>query len=87
MSRGKKTGFFGTIAAGYDFVATTSSDPIQSGPVVEGSVAWGAQASDGGAWLRLHGRFGVGDENRDLRAIFISLQTEFRLDRSKWRDR
>ncbi len=87
VSRGKGTGFFGTIGAGYDVVATTSSDPIQSGPVVEGSIAWGAQASDGGAWLRLHGRFGVGDDNRELRAIFMSLQTEFRLDRSRWRDR
>jgi hypothetical protein len=72
---------------GYDHVATTSSDPIQSGPVVEASIGYGMQKSDGGAWLRVHGRFGVSPDNSDLRAYFLSFGTEFRLDRNRWRDR
>jgi hypothetical protein len=88
-AHGKHTdrNMFGTLAVGYDHVATTSSDPIQSGPVVEASIGYGMQKSDGAAWLRVHGRFGVSPDNSDLRAYFLSFGTELRLDRNRWRDR
>lgn len=85
--KGSDRNMFGTLAVGYDYVATTSSDPIQSGPVVEASIGYGLQQSDGAAWLRVHGRFGVSPDNSDLRAYFLSFGTELRLDRSRWRDR
>ncbi|HEX5060949.1 MAG TPA: hypothetical protein VFV99_16390, partial [Kofleriaceae bacterium] len=84
---GDVKGVFATLGAGYDRVAAPSSAAVQSGPIVEGSVAWGLQGSDGAAWLRLHGRFGVGPDNSDLRAVFLSLGMEIRLDRNRWRDR
>jgi hypothetical protein len=82
-----RTGFFATLAAGYAHVATTSSADIQSGPVVDASLGWGGQGSDGAAYLRLHGRFGVTEDNRELRAVFLSAGAELRLDRDRWRDR
>ncbi len=83
----ERFGWFATIAAGYDHVATTTSAPIQSGAVADASLGLGIQASDGAAYLRLHGRFGLTDDNRDLRAVFLSFGLEWRLDRSRWSDR
>lgn len=78
---------FWTLAGGYDFVATSSSAAVQSGPIAELSVAWGGQASDGAAYLRLHGRFGVSPDNDKYGALFLSFGMELRLDRDRWRDR
>ena len=67
--------------------ATTSSDPVQSGPVIDASLGWIAEGSDGGMWLRLHGRYGLTDDNNAVRTYFVSFGTELRLNRSKWTDR
>lgn len=80
-------GWFVTLAGGYDHVATTTAAPIQSGAVADASLGLGAQGADGAAYLRLHGRFGLTDDNRELRAVFLSLGLEWRLDRNRWRDR
>jgi hypothetical protein len=82
-----RTGVFTTLAVGYAHVATTSSAAIQSGPVGDVSLAWGGQGSDGAAYVRLHGRVGLGPDNWDLRAVFLSLGAELRLDRERWKDR
>ncbi|HEU4612368.1 MAG TPA: hypothetical protein VFS15_09840, partial [Kofleriaceae bacterium] len=80
-------GWFVALAGGYDHVATTTAAPIQSGAVADASLGLGAQGADGAAYLRLHGRFGLTDDNRELRAVFLSLGLEWRLDRNRWRDR
>lgn len=86
-SHGTRTGLFTTLAAGYDFVAAPSSSTIRSGPIVDVSLGWGAQASDGAGYVRVHGRFGVTPNNQDLRAVFLSAGLELRLDRRSWNDR
>lgn len=84
---GARRGAFLTIAGGYAHVATTSAADIQSGPVAEASFGYGPQGSDGAAYVRLHGRFGLASENRQFRAVFLSVGLELRLDRERWRDR
>jgi hypothetical protein len=82
-----RKGFIAALLAGYDHVATASSAAIQSGPIIDGSIGYVMQASDGAIYWRLHGRFGVTEDNRDLRAVFASFGMELRLDRSRWGDR
>ena len=82
-----RIGWFVTLAGGYDHVATTTSAAIQSGLVADASLGWGLQGADGAASVRLHGRFGLTEANRDLRAVFLSLGLEWRLDRDRWEDR
>ena len=82
-----RTGIFTTLAAGYAFATTTEPTTAGSGPIAEASVGWGGEGSDGMAYLRLHGRFGVSPGNADLRAVFLSAGVELRMDRRQWRDR
>ncbi|HUS28287.1 MAG TPA: hypothetical protein VMZ53_07255 [Kofleriaceae bacterium] len=84
---GTKTGVFSTLSAGYTWAATTDSSTAGSGPVAEAAIAWGGQGDDGGAYLKLHARFGLVPDNYDMRALFLSGGVELRLDRRKWRDR
>lgn len=81
------TGFFTTLMVGYAHAATVTPTTAGSGPVLDAGVGWGGQGDDGGAFVRVHGRFGLTPENADARAIFLSGTLELRLDRRKWRDR
>ena len=82
---GVHTGFFTTLAVGYDFVSGLTARGSTSGPIADVSLGWGAQASDGAAYLRLHARTGI--EYHEWRAIFLSAGMELRFDRSQWRKR
>jgi hypothetical protein len=84
---GTKTGVFSTLSAGYSWAATTDPSSAGSGPVAEAAIAWGGQGDDGGAYLKVHARFGVGPDNEQMRMLFLSGGLELRLDRRKWRDR
>ncbi|HTL39159.1 MAG TPA: hypothetical protein VL326_38785 [Kofleriaceae bacterium] len=85
---GTKTGIFSTLSAGYTWAATTDpSAAAGSGPVAEAAIAWGGQGDDGGAYLKVHARFGLTPDNEQFRALFLSGGLELRLDRRKWRDR
>jgi hypothetical protein len=75
-----------TLLAGYAFGAYTRPSDAGSGPVLDVAIGGGTQADDGAAWLRLHGRFGLTPANSDLRAIFLSIGLELRIDRRRWRD-
>ena len=83
----RRRGVVAGVLAGYDQVATTSSAAVQSGYVVDASLGYSMQADDGAVYWKLHGRFGVTDDNEALRALFVSFGMELRLDRSQWRDR
>jgi hypothetical protein len=76
--------FFTALMAGY---TEGSGVNASSGPVADLSVAWGGQGRAGAAHLRLHGRFGIGPDNLDYRAIFLSAGIELRLDPNRWNDR
>lgn len=78
--RRKRTGWYSTLMGGYTHGA------VGSGPVLDASLAWGAQDSDGAGYVRLHGRFGLGD-NTDYRALFLAVGFELRFDPRRWRDR
>jgi hypothetical protein len=82
-----KTGFFTTLMVGYAHAATVEPTTAGSGPVLDAGVGWGGQGDDGGAFLRVHGRFCLTPDNADSRAVFLSGTLELRLDRRKWRDR
>jgi len=86
-NRSSRTGVFGTLMAGYTHGAGLTPTTTGSGPVVDVSLAWGGQGREGAAYFRLHGRFGVGDDNTDYRAVFLSGGFEFRFDGERWRDR
>ena len=83
----KSSGFFTTWMAGYSHGIGFTPSSVGDGPVADVSVAWGGQAADGAAYLRLHGRFGISPDNVDYRAIFLSFGFELRFDPSRWRDR
>ena len=48
---------------------------------------WGGQSDEGAAYLRLHARAGIGPDNLEYRALFLSAGVELRLDPERWRDR
>ena len=80
-----RKGPFVTLLTGYAFGAFTRLSNAGSGPVLDAGIGLGSQASDGGAWLRLHGRFGLTPAISDLRAVFLSVGLEVRIDRRRWR--
>ncbi len=75
---------FTAVMAGYSLGSGIDAD---SGPIVDLSVAKNWQDDKGAAYLRLHGRFGVGSDNLDYRVVFLSFGAELRLDPHAWRDR
>jgi hypothetical protein len=75
------------VLAGYSFASATEPTRAGSGPVLDASLGFGAHDPTGGVGLRLHGRFGLAPENADVRAVFLSLGVELRLDERRWRDR
>jgi hypothetical protein len=81
------TGFFSTVLAGYSLGALLTPTTTGSGPIMDVSFAWGAQASELAGYMRLHGRFGISPDNVDYRAVFLSLGFEMRFDPRRWRDR
>jgi hypothetical protein len=85
--RSSGVGFFTTLMGGYTHSAGFATTPAGSGPIVDVAFGWGAQAREGAANIRLHGRFGVSPDNFDYRAIFLSGAVELRFDPDKWRDR
>jgi len=78
------THFFTAVMAGYSL---GSGLDATSGPVIDLSFAWGGQDREGGGHLRIHGRFGVGTDNRGEPAIFLSGGGELHLDPQRWHDR
>ena len=85
--RHKHTGFFTTATGGYSVAAGLTPTHVGSGPIVDVSFGWGFQDDEGAAYLRLHARSGVGPDNVDYRAIFVSGGFELRFDPDRWRDR
>jgi hypothetical protein len=86
-SRGGETGWFTTVLAGYTHGAALTPTTVGSGAVVDLSLGWGGQNSEGAGYLRLHTRFGVGPDNFDYRAVFLSAGFEVRFDPRAWIDR
>lgn len=76
--------FFTTVMGGYTEGAGLHAS---SGAVADVSLAWGAMERDGGGYFRLHGRFGLGGDTHDYRAIFLSGGLELHLDPRRWRSR
>jgi len=68
-----RTGFSTVLFGGYSHGAALVGSTGGSGPVVEVAPGWGIRTRDGGGGtLRLHARFGLGEDNRDLIAVFLS---------------
>jgi hypothetical protein len=82
-----RTGPLFTLMTGYAFGAYTRPSSAGSGPVLDAAIGLGLQETDGGAWVRLHGRFGLVPANSDLRAVFLSVGLELRIDRRRWQQR
>src|SRR5262249_18730975 len=78
------TGLFTTIMAGYSHGIGVTPATVGSGPIADISVAWGGQGAEAAGYLRLHARFGIGPDNPDYRAIFLSAGFELRLDPRTW---
>lgn len=72
------------VLAGYAFASATKPTGAGSGPVLDASIGFGGQAPHSAGGLRIHGRFGLGRDNTDLRAIFLSAGGELRLDARRW---
>jgi hypothetical protein len=85
--RRSRTGWYTTALFGHTHGAGFAMTDSGTGPVVDLAVGWGFQDREGAASFRLHGRFGLGEDNSDYRAIFLSAGFELRLDPSRWRDR
>jgi hypothetical protein len=81
------TDWFATVMAGYSHGIGLTPTDVGSGPITDFSVGWGGEAAEGAGYIRLHARFGVGPDNVDYRAIFLSGGFELRLDPHRWRDR
>lgn len=79
-----RRGPFVALLAGYGWGAVTEPAATGSGPVGDVSVGYAYQMDDGMMWARLHGRFGMTKDNEDLRAAFVSVGLELRLDRRSW---
>jgi hypothetical protein len=84
--RRARTGWYSTLMSGYTHGAALANTTVGSGPVLDASLAWGAQDADGAGYIRLHGRFGLAD-NTDYRALFLAIGFELRFDPRRWRDR
>lgn len=85
--RRAKTNFYSTVMAGYTHGAGFTPSESGSGPVVDVSLAWGGQDNETAGYLRLHGRFGVGPDNTDYRAVFLAIGFELRFSGDVWEDR
>jgi hypothetical protein len=81
----KKTGWFSTIMGGYSHAAGLTPT-TGSGPVGDVSLGWGIEDGEGAAYVRLHGRFGIGPDNTSYRAVFVSGGFELRFDPKRWRE-
>ena len=81
-----RNGFFSTYMVGHTHGAALADSTAATGPIADVSLAWGIQSREGGAYVRLHGRFGLLD-NTDYRALFLSAGLELRLDPDRWRPR
>ncbi|HTR55233.1 MAG TPA: hypothetical protein VMJ10_31340 [Kofleriaceae bacterium] len=81
------TGWFTTIAAGYSHGIGLDPTSVGSGPIADVSLGWGGEWADGAGYLRLHARSGIGPDNYDYRAVFLSAGFELRIDPNSWRDR
>ena len=79
-----RTGPFITLLAGYSWGAVTKPSNAGSGPVFDASLGYMYQEDDGAMWARLHGRFGMTPGSEDLRAVFLTVGLELRLDKSSW---
>lgn len=79
-------GWFSHVMGGYSRVTDGGSGDFDSGAVVEAGVGYDiAPTAKEAAYARVHLRFGVLPENRDLRAVFVSVGGEVRNARDKWR--
>jgi hypothetical protein len=85
--RSSRTGWFGEALAGYTHAAGLEPSSAGTGPLIDAALGWGAQGRDGAAYFKFHGRFGIGDDNTDYRAFFISGGFEYRYDRYRGRHR
>jgi hypothetical protein len=84
--RHSHTRFFTTLAGGYSVGAGLTPTTVGSGPIVDLSLGWGLRENEAGGYFRLHLRAGVGPDNQDYRAIFISGGGEVHFDPHSWRD-
>ena len=82
-----RLGFFTTVMAGYTEGAVLLPTTAGSGPVTDLAFGWGGETEDAAFYARLHARFGLGADNMDYRAVFLSLGFELRFDPHSWRDR
>ncbi|MGE3544191.1 MAG: hypothetical protein AB7L28_09665 [Kofleriaceae bacterium] len=86
-SAGARTGIFVVLLGGYTHATGPNLGDLGSGAIVDSAIGWGPQGSDGAAWLAVHGRLGLGPDNRDMRALFLSAGLELRFHRDRWSDR
>jgi hypothetical protein len=85
--RWEHTGFHTTLMAGYTQHSGITPTSTGSGPVADLGFGWGVQADEAAAYARLHGRFGISEDNLDYRALFLSIGFEVHFDPRSWRDR
>ncbi|HEY1558602.1 MAG TPA: hypothetical protein VGF94_27455 [Kofleriaceae bacterium] len=85
--RHREVGWFTTLTAGYSHGIGLTPTSVGSGPITDVSIGWGGQSADGAGYIRLHARFGIGPDNTDYRAVFLSGGFELRIDPKSWRDR
>ncbi len=69
---------------GYDLVTGTEPHPVDSGPVVDVALGYALFASGEGVFARIHGRFGLSDDNRELRGVFLSVGGEIKNAEHNW---
>jgi hypothetical protein len=74
-------GFAFVAMGGYSHAAGYVPD-AGTGPITNVSINYGWREDEGAVYARLHGRFGLGSENRDYRAVFLSLGAEVSFDGS-----
>jgi hypothetical protein len=83
----RTTGYFTTVMAGYTHGIGFTPTTVGSGAVADVGFGWGGQGAEGAGSVRVHYRQGVGPDNFDYRAVFISGGFELRFDPHSWRDR
>ena len=70
--------------AGYTLVTGTEPRGIESGPIVDVGAGYALLTAREGLFARVHARFGLADDNRDLMAIYLAVGGEMKHAAHYW---
>lgn len=72
------------VQLGYSLVTGTEPRDIESGPIVDAGAGYALLTAREGLFARVHARFGIGGDNRDLAAIYVTVGGEMKNAARRW---